>query len=146
MLVNPRERLLYIIRMVSGALTQEMERALRPVQLTQVQLGVLVLSGLDGPQTAAELARRCGVTAQSMATAVKQLEDRGLVARRPAMDRGRALLIDVTDTGRDLAVEAQRLVEGVNAKALALLQPGDADELHRLLTALATGLGYPAGR
>jgi DNA-binding XRE family transcriptional regulator len=68
MIVDPVERIAYVVRMVSGAFTQEVEQALRPVKLTQIQLAALVqlsLSTGHGLSTA-ELAKRCGVTAQSM--------------------------------------------------------------------------------
>jgi DNA-binding MarR family transcriptional regulator len=79
--VDPSERIAYVIRMISGALTQEIEQALRPVQLTQVQLAALVqLSRTDG-LSAAELARRCGVTPQSMASALGRIDERGLITR-----------------------------------------------------------------
>jgi DNA-binding MarR family transcriptional regulator len=140
MIVDPVERIAYVVRMVSGALTQEVERALRPVRLTQVQLAALVQVGRGGGLSTAELARRCGVTAQSMASALSGLHERGLVARA---QRGRVVEIRATEEGRALAEQAQRLTAGVNAKALALLDPPDRWRLHALLLQLAGGLGLP---
>jgi DNA-binding MarR family transcriptional regulator len=143
MLVDPAERIAYVVRMISGALTQEVEQALRPVQLTQVQLAALVQLSLSDGLSAAELARRCGVTPQSMASALAGLERRALIARAPHPTHGRVVEIRVTEDGRELAERARRLTAGANAKALALVEPDERPRLHELLLALATGLGLP---
>jgi DNA-binding MarR family transcriptional regulator len=142
-LVDPTERITYVIRMLSGALTQEVEQALRPVRLTLVQLGTLVTLGRGGEMSTAELARRVGVTPQSMASALSRLEARALIARAPHPTHGRVVQVSVTDDGRSLAARAQRLTAGVEARALALLGPDERQHLHDLLLALATGLGLP---
>ena len=140
-LVDPAERIGYVIRMLSGALTQDIEQALRPVRLTLVQMGALVYLGRGGDMSTAELARRIGVTPQSMASALSGLEARALVARSPHPTHGRVVQVRVTDDGRVLAVRAQRLTAGVEARALALLGPDERQHLPTRLMALATGLG-----
>jgi DNA-binding MarR family transcriptional regulator len=142
-LVDPAERITYVIRMLSGALTQGVEQALRPVRLTLVQLGALVYLCRGGDMSTAELARRVGVTPQSMASALSGLEARELIARAPHPTHGRVVQVGVTDAGRALATRAQRLTLGVDARALALLSPDERQHLHALLLALATGLGLP---
>jgi DNA-binding MarR family transcriptional regulator len=145
MIVDPVERIAYVVRMVSGALTQEMEQALRPVKLTQIQLAALVqlsLSTGHGLSTA-ELAKRCGVTAQSMSSALAGLCRRGLITRAPPPTHGRVVEIRVTDDGRTLAQQAQRLTAGVNARALVLVNTHDRRLLHELPLQVATGLGLP---
>jgi DNA-binding MarR family transcriptional regulator len=142
-LVDPSERITYVIRMVSGAVTQGVEQALRPVRLTLVQLGALVQLGRGGDLSTAELARRVGVTPQSMASALGGLEARALITRAPHPTHGRVVQVSITDEGRSLAARAQRLTAGVDARALALIRPDERQHLHALLLALATGLGLP---
>ncbi|MFC5219896.1 MarR family winged helix-turn-helix transcriptional regulator [Streptomyces coerulescens] len=143
MIVHPAERIAYVIRMVSGLLTQEVEQALRPVRLTQVQLAALVQLGLSEGLSTAVLARRCGVTAQSMASALSGLERRSLIRRAAHPIDGRVVEIHITREGQTLAEEAQQLTAGVNAKALALVEPDDRARLHSLLLQIAQGLGLP---
>jgi len=141
--IDPTQRIAFVIRMISGALTQEIERALRPVRLTHVQLGALVQLSRGGDLSTAELARRSGVTPQSMASALAGLQKRALVVRAPHPTHGRVVCFSVTEDGRSLAARGQQMVAGVNAKALALVDPGERQRLHGLLLTLASGLGLP---
>ena len=141
--VDPTERLAFVIRMISGALTQEVEQALRPVRLTQVQLAALVLLSRGGDLSATELARRSGVTPPSMSSALGGLQQRALVVRGPHPTHGRVVQFSVTEDGRSLAARGQQMVAGLNAKALALLDPDARQQLHGLLLTLAGGLGLP---
>jgi len=141
--IDPTERIAFVLRMVSGALTQEIEQALRPVRLTQVQLAALVQLSRGGDLSATELARRTGITPQSMASALAGLQKRTLVVRAPHPTHGRVVCFSVTEDGRSLAAEGQQMVAGVNAKALALVENGERQRLHSLLLTLASGLGLP---
>jgi DNA-binding MarR family transcriptional regulator len=99
-----------------------------------------ILGRLDreGPRTISELAAAERVRPQSMAQTVKDLEDGGLVGRRPDPADGRKALVELTASGRE-ALEADRrhrvgwLAEGIAedltaaeratlAKALPLLK------------------------
>jgi DNA-binding MarR family transcriptional regulator len=68
-----------------------------------------VLGRLDreGPQSVSDLAAGARMRPQSMAQTVKELEERGLVARRPDPDDGRRAFVELTDAGR-AALEADR--------------------------------------
>src|ERR1700739_902317 len=100
--IDPTERLAFVIRMISGALTQEIEQALRPVRLTQVQLAALVLLSRGGDLSATELARRSGVTPQSMSSALAGLQQRALVVRAPHPTQRRGVEVSVHGAGRFL--------------------------------------------
>lgn len=62
---------------------------------TWTQKSVIVLLE-NGPATSAELARREGVSPQSMGVAIAQLEDMGLVERKPHPTDGRQMMIKLT--------------------------------------------------
>ncbi|HET6736930.1 MarR family winged helix-turn-helix transcriptional regulator [Mycobacterium sp.] len=147
--IDPANRIAYLVRMVSGTLMQQIEQALRPVGLTQVQLGVLVHLDLvegDAGLSTAELSRLGGVTPQSMASALANLQRRELVLRGDRPARGRAIELRITDDGRELARLAQTLTAGVDARALALIEPADRDRLRELLQLVAMGSGAPIPR
>ena len=61
----------------------------------------------DGPQSVSELAAGARMRPQSMAQTVRELEERGLVERRPDPTDGRRAFIELTDAGRE-ALEADR--------------------------------------
>ena len=97
----------------------------------------------DTDLSATELARRSDVTPQSMSSALGGLQQRVLVVRGPHPTHGRVVQFSVTEDGRCLAARGQQMVAGVNARALALLDPDARQRLHGLLLTLAGGLGLP---
>jgi DNA-binding MarR family transcriptional regulator len=68
-----------------------------------------VLGRLDreGPQSVSDLAAGARMRPQSMAQTVRELEERGLVVRRPDPDDGRRAFVELTDAGL-AALEADR--------------------------------------
>lgn len=65
-------------------------------QLSSTQKSVLARLQENGPMTSADLARAESVKPQSMSTAISQLEDLGLVEKKPRKDDGRQIDIKVT--------------------------------------------------
>ncbi|MET4641549.1 MarR family transcriptional regulator [Streptomyces sp. NBC_01550] len=146
---DPSERIGYLIWQISQAYTQRFERALRPLGLTQAQFSTLVRLSLDGPLSSAELARRCGVTAQSMGTALRELVERGLVERRPHPTHGKIIEMCVTAAGKALAQQGETALEPCEQETLEPFLPQEQEQvrshLRRMLGALnaqALGPGY----
>jgi DNA-binding MarR family transcriptional regulator len=96
-------------------------RALRPLDLTLSQFGALMFLELDGPLSAADLARRLEIRPQSVAAGLAGLEQRGLVSRSPHPQHGRVVLVRIEAAGRQLARRADAEVERVEAELLATL-------------------------
>jgi DNA-binding MarR family transcriptional regulator len=80
-----------------------------------------------------ELARRAGVTAQSMQTTVAHLERVGLVDRGEATSQGRRADLQVTEQGAQVLLEAETAVRAVDDELLADLGSAERQELERLL-------------
>ncbi|MGW5253518.1 MarR family winged helix-turn-helix transcriptional regulator [Streptomyces sp. NPDC004012] len=139
-LKDPSNRIGYLIWQLSQVHTQRIERALRPLGLAQAQYSALVRLSLDGPLSGAELARRCGVTAQSMGTAMQGLVERGLVERRAHPTHGKIIEISVTPEGEELALRGEKAVEPCDQEALEPFLPEEREEvrayLQRMLGAL----------
>jgi DNA-binding MarR family transcriptional regulator len=114
--------------------------ALRPLDLTHVQFVLLAVlwwfvtvAGERPSQRA--LAEQAGTDPMMTSQVVRALERKGLVRRSEDPDDSRALLLDLTPTGRRLAVKAIKVVEVVDADFFAA-----APSSHRLpetLVALA---------
>jgi DNA-binding MarR family transcriptional regulator len=77
-----------------------------PQSLSRTELGLLVTLG-DGPVRVTDLAAAERLAQPTVTLLVKGLEARGLVERRPDPDDGRAVLVTVTDAGRE-AVDSVR--------------------------------------
>ncbi|RSN39896.1 MarR family transcriptional regulator [Amycolatopsis sp. WAC 04197] len=143
--VEPATRIAYLVRMLSNTLNQRIERALRPLELTQAQLAALAQLALRAPGrlSGAELGRRAGVTPQAMWSAVAGLEQRELVERSPHPTHGRVLEIGITEDGIDVLAQAQELTAPVDAHAMATLTDGEQRQLRALLLKSMTALDLP---
>ncbi|MEU2380399.1 MarR family winged helix-turn-helix transcriptional regulator [Streptomyces misionensis] len=136
----------YLVWQLGHALGARLERALRDLDLTLAQHNVLQHAVQRPGVTSAESARRTGVTAQSMGSAVADLTERGLLERRPHPTNRRMLGLHPTQAGVLLAARAQAVVEDVNAEALAVLTPPEQATAHLLLYRLVTHLNPDALR
>ncbi|MEU4192442.1 MarR family transcriptional regulator [Kribbella sp. NPDC026611] len=136
------QRVPYMMRMVSAALSQELEAELRPFGLTHAQLAALAQLGIEDPEalSGATLGRRAGVTAQSMSTAIASLLDRGLVVRAPNPEHGRRLDVRITDEGKALLARAQAATAVVDERNLAALSADEQLELRRMLRKMMNSL------
>ena len=115
------------LRIVLGQLVRRL-RAEHTFSITQGS----VLGRLDreGPLTASALAAAERVRPQSMGQTVSELEDAGLVARRPDPSDKRQVLIELTRDGRKRLVEERRLREGWLTETIATrLTPQEQETL-----------------
>jgi DNA-binding MarR family transcriptional regulator len=84
------------------ALTRRMRRHRPAHGLTLTQLELLGEVRRTGISTPAELAARLQVRVQSLTDSINELEDRGLVSRRPDRADRRRQLVELTDAGTEL--------------------------------------------
>lgn len=148
---NFEERLTYLMRRVSTALALDVDRALRGFSLTHAQYGALAQLGLvdPGALSAATMAERNGITAQSTSTAIAGLLDRGLVRREPHPVHGRILQVRITPEGAELLARAHAATGKVEDRALASLDEGQQRVLRGALQTTMQAMGlylyFPVG-
>jgi DNA-binding MarR family transcriptional regulator len=87
-----------------GQLVRRLRTEANPDELTWSQLAVLARLDRLGPMTTADLARAEFVKPQSMGTTLADLEQAGLVQRKPHPTDGRQVLFALTAEG----IEARR--------------------------------------
>jgi DNA-binding MarR family transcriptional regulator len=104
------------LRVVLGRVVRRL-RAERHFPLSQTA----VLGRLDreGPRTVSDLAHAERVRPQSMAQTVSELEQEGLVQRRPDPDDRRRAPVELTESGRQALTAERRRSEGWLAQAVA---------------------------
>ncbi|MBT2234235.1 MarR family winged helix-turn-helix transcriptional regulator [Nonomuraea sp. NEAU-A123] len=130
------ERLLAYVKRAEQTTQQAKENVLREFGMTAAQQAALaILSDHDGI-TSAELARKVGVTAQTMNSTVSRLEARGLIARASHPMHGTLIEIRLTDHGRDLFDRADARVAELDTALGANLSAKELDTLKKLLTRL----------
>jgi DNA-binding MarR family transcriptional regulator len=131
--VDPLTRPYYLIYQLSYLIGHDLDRVLRPMGLTRAQLGALSHLAREGDMSAADLARKSHVTAQSMGAALTQLADAELVVRRGRKENARIIDASITDKGRHLYRRVRERLRDTEAR---LLQDLGDDDVERLVTLL----------
>ena len=102
--------------------------------ITPAHAAVLAHLEPGSSSTIAELARRAGVTRQTMHRAVTQLLDEGLLASTPGSGFPRSTLIGLTAAGRARRDVASRILRDLESELDGRLRPGGLGELRESLT------------
>lgn len=122
---------------VAAQIDREVQSALQTVGLSRRKLGVLGHLGRSPGLSFTELARRAGVTVQSMHTLIGTLDRDGLVASG-AGQRGRAATIALTDIGRQQLRNGISAVAEIDESAFGEASSPARQQLRDALAALAT--------
>ncbi len=101
---TPLEPAVAELSLAIGQLIRRLRMETNPDELSWSQLAILARLDRAGPMTTADLARAEFVKPQSMGTTLADLEQAGLVQRRPHPTDGRQVLFALTAEG----VEARR--------------------------------------
>ena len=125
-----------LLNMAGHALSNRLAAALAEVDLTPRMQCVLV-HALERERTQIQLAALADLDKTTMVSTVDDLEARGLAERRPSATDRRARIIAVTERGRALAEEGQRIVDRVHTDALGDLSAGDRAAFLAALSLLA---------
>lgn len=137
-MVHYSERLLTFIKAAEQATQQAKAHALREVGTTVAQAVVLtVLDEFDG-LTAAELARRCQVTAQTMNSTIGRMEGHGLITRNRHPLHGTLIEIHLSDRGRELFARANAQLNALDRRLAADLTQHEVGQLTALLARITT--------
>lgn len=118
----------FATRVVRSAATREISLTTASTLATLVRSGPLRLS---------ELAAREGVAQPSMTALVSRLERDGLAGRTPDPSDGRAVMVAVTDAGRDAVAARRDRRAGALAALLARADPADRSLIEAAAPALA---------
>lgn len=89
---------------------------LEPLGLTHPQYLVMLALWQGAPLSVSEVSRRLQLEPATLSPLLKRLEQAGLVTRRRNPEDDRALLVDLTDAGRELRASALQVPEAVVAR------------------------------
>ncbi|WP_201438115.1 MarR family winged helix-turn-helix transcriptional regulator [Saccharothrix sp. 6-C] len=127
------ERLGGDIKRVEHELMLVKQQAVRPAGLTVAQYAtLLVLDGHPGV-SAAELARRCRVTPQTMTTILRNLESADLIARVPHEVHRNVLETRLTEAGRVAFEAADERASAVERRLADEFSEAERETLRALL-------------
>lgn len=130
----------YLVKRVQQAFRRRSDAALRGAGVSMAQYVVLRALADHPDASAAELARLCFVTRQSLQDVLAGLRASGLVDRTESPARGRALALLITASGARRLAVAHAAVFDVEAVMLQGLSTEDRDQLAQLLVACAVNL------
>jgi DNA-binding MarR family transcriptional regulator len=142
--LDPSARTSYLAWQAAHVLGARVEKALRPLDLSLAQHAALQHIAWTPDISSAEIARRTGITPQSMGAAVNALVERGLLVRREHPSNRRTVLLGATESGEELARNARAAVDQVDTESLAALTPDERASLHGLLLRILSDLNPDA--
>ncbi len=140
----------FLLKSLQHTLRQTLDEALRKrgIELSFAQFGALFGLFCEPGSTGAKLSRRAFVSAQTMNTVLRRLEDDGLIERRPHPDSLRADCWSLTGEGLAQLHRARAVGSEVFERMLAPLEPAEianrVSSLRRCIAALDGADGMPA--
>jgi DNA-binding MarR family transcriptional regulator len=108
----------YLVKRVQQGLRRRLDAALKPTGLSMAQYAALRALAEHPDASAAELARLCFVTRQSLQDLLTGLRTAGLVKTVDAPPRGRSRSLSLTRLGSRCLAAAHDAVSGVQAAML----------------------------
>ena len=114
---------------------EEVDEALRPLALSMRHLSALGHLSRQPGLSYSELARRAGITPQSMQATLRQLEQLQAVERRTGAGRGRTAQLHVTPAGLELLRQGQQVILAAEGRLMADVP---ADQQRAFTAALAS--------
>ena len=135
--------LLYLVKQVELAVRARLEDLVRPAGLTALQYTALTVLERHPDLTAAQLARRSFVSAQSTADLVAGLQSRHLIERHRDPGDRRRLVLALTDAGRDVLAQLRQPVADLEERMVADLSPAAVARLRGSLEACRAAVSLP---
>ncbi|SAL63514.1 MarR family transcriptional regulator [Caballeronia choica] len=123
----------FAITKARNLVVAEMDAALKDLNVTSPQVGIL-LSMTDGAATTPfELARLLGIDTGLMTRMLDRLETRGLLERSRSVEDRRVVNLTLTKAGRAVAARIPEIAPVVLNARLQKFSSEEFDELRRLL-------------
>ncbi|MGH3800487.1 MAG: MarR family winged helix-turn-helix transcriptional regulator [Pseudonocardiaceae bacterium] len=133
----------YAVKRLQLAVRIAVDAAVASTTLSMAQFAVLRNLADSGPMPAAELARRCFTTRQSMQDVLKYLRTRKLVESVLSTSSGRTQKLALTAQGKKLLDEATIKVRAVDDRMLYGLTPSQRSQFVSWLNLCANNLKQP---
>ncbi|MDH4376953.1 MAG: MarR family transcriptional regulator [Ramlibacter sp.] len=123
----------YSARRASLVILANFVRRMAPLALRPVDFTVLALAGSNPGITSSQLCQLLDIQSPNLVVLIKQLQDRGLIERRPHPTDGRAMGLHLTASGQGLVDQATTLAHEADDEASGKLSAAERQTLARLL-------------
>ena len=134
----------YLLKRAQAVLHTGMEDALREHNATLAHYAVLAALDEEPGLSNADLARRAFVTPQTMNQVLRELEQKGWVARHRHPGHARILQANLTEVGHAVLQACHRAADVVEVQMLAPLTPAQRQQFTAMLRACIEALSQQA--
>lgn len=122
-----------------NSLLMEMDAALRPLDITAQQMGILLSLMRGMASTPLEVSRLLGIDTGLMTRMLDKLENKGLLQRQRSEEDRRVIHLILTAQGRDVAGQIPNIAPDVLNHRLRNFSDSEFSEFARLLQKFADG-------
>src|SRR5258706_9723186 len=123
----------FAINKARNLILMEMDAALKDLDITGQQMGILLALDHGSATTPFELSRLLGIDTGLMTRMLDKLEDRGLLARTRSVEDRRVVNLALTEKGQGVAVRIPEVAPDVLNSRLASFTKAEFVEFPRLL-------------
>jgi DNA-binding MarR family transcriptional regulator len=117
------------------------QRTMKEVGITSTQASMLFMIGSGRCELAAELARHYGIDASAVTRLIDRLEKRKLLSRVRSSEDRRAVRLQLTEQGYEIAARMPEIFCGVVDKALDGFTPEEVGFLKSMLRRILANTG-----
>lgn len=128
----------FVLHWVTELGSQFYARAMTPLNLRPLQVGILQLLAGEGVMVQARLGERLHVDKATMVTLLNDLEEQGLIERRPHANDRRAYDIHLLEAGKQRLQAAEKLSIEAAQQFFSTLTSQEQQTLNELLRRVAT--------
>jgi DNA-binding MarR family transcriptional regulator len=129
-------RTLYLVKRAETVVRAGLEACLQSLGVTPRQYITLSLLCDERDQSSADLARKAGITPQSMSETIAALAGKGLIRRQENPDHRRILMTRLTAAGTALLTACEAEVDAMEARLFSTLSASDLTILRHGLLAI----------
>ncbi|HDR9487228.1 MFS transporter [Burkholderia aenigmatica] len=123
----------FVLAKARNLVTSEMDAALKDLDITAQQMGVLLSLRSGSAATPFELSKLLGVDTGLMTRLLDKLEGKGLVERSRSVSDRRVVDLALTEAGQAVAAQIPEIAPKVLNARLRKFSKTEFDELSRLL-------------
>jgi DNA-binding MarR family transcriptional regulator len=123
----------FAINKARNVLVSEIDAALKDLDITSQQMGILLSLTNGIATTPFELSKLLGIDTGLMTRMLDKLETKGLVERSRSLEDRRVVNLKLTEKGEEVASQLPEIAPGVLNNRLKDFSRAEFKELHRLL-------------
>lgn len=133
---TPPARTVYLVKRAQTVVRSGLESCLQSLGVTPRQYITLSLLREERDQSSADLARKAGITPQSMSETIATLLRKGLIERLENPKHRRILMARLSETGESLLADCDIAVDALELRLLAGIAAQDLETLRQALRAI----------